>query len=189
DNNYSTVDEYIYLTERNQKFHMHASYLQGKFAEVLTPYADLELFDYMLSVPIEFRRQKIMIDHLINNKSSELGEIANVSSRLWRSGSHSMWEMGATFGHAQFKLTNILYTLSVYVTKGKAKAFNKFITEDLLGTLHQLKAQYIDGLGICREFGLIDDSQMKILGKLPLRSKDITPYFQIMNVATVLRRL
>lgn len=188
--NYSTVDEYLYLTERNQKFHMHAAFLQGKYADVLTPYADSDLFDYMLSVPIEFRRQKIIIDYLINEKNnSDLSEVSNVSSRLWRASSQSLWSRGSAWGYAHFKLMNVLYTLSISLSKGRITTFNKYITEDLLGTLHKLKKQYLDGLKICREAGLLNDLQIDILRNLPLRSKDITPYYQIMNVAAVLKRL
>lgn len=77
EDNFSGYNEYIYLTERNPKFHMVLSYLYSEILPVETPFASFDLLMNVISLPKEIRYYK-KIEHLI--LSEKLGKFTDISS-------------------------------------------------------------------------------------------------------------
>lgn len=81
--NYSKCDEYKYLCERNQKFHIYLASIQNQFAPTVLPYANYELLQYCLSLPIEYRANKNTVEYTINKFFKDISSeyLNNISSR------------------------------------------------------------------------------------------------------------
>lgn len=78
--NFSCMNEFIYVTERNPKFHVRLSAMLSDIAKVSLPYADYELLEIMLSIPLENRTEKKIEELIIK---SLVGEFKDVSSRRY----------------------------------------------------------------------------------------------------------
>lgn len=75
--NYSGFNEYIYLTERNPKFHNKLSYLYSELLDVETPFTEYELLKEVLSLPQKYRYHK-RIEKMVLEK--KLGVFEDISS-------------------------------------------------------------------------------------------------------------
>lgn len=133
--NFCSVDEYKYVSERNQKFHMLLASIQGKFLPTILPYTNIDLFQYMMSVPIKFRANKGIVDHLISkyfkNISSEGCE--TISSRALTKNS-STFLSGSRYSDQldvfHFKLLNRINALLRLTSSGRFQLLNKYQTEE-----------------------------------------------------------
>lgn len=133
---FSTFFEYFYLVEKNIKMHSYLMHLQSASQPVLALYADYDLAEYMLSMPIKYRRGKDVVDHLLMSKSKFAGKnIADVSSRDFRGATGKLtWK---TFNGMGFKLRvranalSALLGLKIYWLK------STFQTEDIQEVYHR----------------------------------------------------
>jgi hypothetical protein len=164
--NYSSIDEYIYVTERHSKFHMNLAYLQSQFVETVTPYADIELWKFMISVPLKYREQKILLDEIFDVFYPKLGmkNIGQMSSRYAsRFSKRKDWY--------EFRLINLANGLLRIGTRGQLQLLNKFQTEEperlLFTCFHEdLKAatkRFVD-------LGLMNSAAKAYFDRLPLRA-------------------
>jgi asparagine synthetase B (glutamine-hydrolysing) len=180
--NYSSLDEYIYVTERHAKFHMHLAWLQSQFVETLTPYADLELFKYMISVPLKYREQKIILDQIFKLYFSNTGldKTSQISSRFsLRFSSLEDW--------SQFKIINVANGALRKITNGRIQIFNKFQTEE-----HErlLFSHFRNDLRSATEFfmqsGLLDSNSKKFFDHLPFRAIDSDMRYNLISMHSLI---
>jgi hypothetical protein len=190
DYNFSSLDEYKYLTERSQKFHFHLSYLQGlhgKFAAD-SIYADYDLLKYTLSIPIKYRAQKKMIDFIINNKFKNIAskEFKNISSRDFNGKSIGFAWSNKLLGMISwytFRFINLLNVFFRVITRGHFQLFNKYQTEELDRILYR---DFQEDLRCATErfvkIGLMSAKQKKHWDKLPYRSVGINERFSLISL-------
>ncbi|ELL7086858.1 hypothetical protein ACEQ8A_002812 [Vibrio fluvialis] len=187
--NYSSMDEYKYVTERNVKFHVYLSSIQSRLisddnCSLILPFADLELLELMLSIPLKFRKNKLMIDAVIDKYFPELSQrsIGNVSSRFqWGKGYASSYDF------YKFKLINGINAVLRKFTQGKVQVLNDFQTEELDRVLFSdFYSDLITNTKYLESIGVMDRLQVELWCKLPLRSVGICERFSIISVGHLL---
>lgn len=182
--NYSTLDEYKYVTERNQKFHMFMASIQGRFISNELPYANFELLRYILSIPLKFRAQKQLVDYLLDNY------FTNISSRDFRNIS-SRFQWGSKFaGQIQFywfKFLNRSNAILRPLTNGRIQLFNKYQTEEHERFLYSdFKSDLLAATEKFLLMGILSPEQKKEFDKLPLRSAGVAERYALISLSKIL---
>jgi hypothetical protein len=188
--NYSKIDEYKYVTERNQKFHMLLAAVQNQYVPTTLPYADYDLLRYMISVPIEFRTNKKMVDYIIDRRFGRISSrlFRNISSRDFKAVtalSNLTDRCGSPMDFFHFKFLNRANALLRPLTEGHLQLFNKYQTEE------QERLLYRDFSGCLHEAttaiwkaGIFSWEQKKHYDKLPLRSgNDVGERYRLMSLS------
>lgn len=186
--NYSSLDEYKYITERNQKFHTFLASIQKRFIETDIVYADFDLLTYVLSIPLKFRAQKKLIDYILDNKFDKISSknFRNISSRDFKVTSSKFQWGGRSSGIYEwyfFKLLNRANAILRPLTKGRIQIFNKYQTEEQERLLY---SAFIKELSIVTSkflaSGLISPVGEKFWNRLPLKSNGIGERFNLISL-------
>jgi hypothetical protein len=123
--NYSSKNEYLYVTERNPKFHLNLAYCQSLIVPTQTPYADVDLLKFMISVPLAYREQKVILDEVFKMYFPSVGatNIEQISSRFSsRFTSYADWFI--------FRYLNASNGIFRVLSGGTFQLFNKYQTEE-----------------------------------------------------------
>ncbi len=175
--NYCSLDEYKYVTERHQKFHIYLASIQNIFVQTNLPFCNYELLLYSQSIPFKYKQEKILIDYILENNFN-LKKIKNISSRFqWGSRFSTIKEW------YNFRLLNRTNAILRPLTKGHIQLFNKYQTEEQDRLLYrdfqdELKNATIKFV----EIGLMTKEQKKDWDKLPLRSNGIGERFGLISL-------
>ena len=136
--NYSSLDEFKYVTERNQKFHMNLVFQQSRFMDTCSPYANFELLEFMMSIPLHIRKRKKILDLLFETGIVENFQTGDISSRHFIAGNEfSNQGLATIFKKIDFKLQNVLSAFTAKITRGKIVYPNKYHTESHVNILHR----------------------------------------------------
>lgn len=190
--NYSTVDEFKYVTERSPKFHMHLAAIQGGFINNSLPYANYDLLVYMLSVPIEFRAQKKIVDCVIERhfKNISSRDFKAISSRDFRSISSRVQWGGKYSGFIDryyFKFINRANALLRIVLNGKFQIFNKYQTEKQENILRRHFSNELKSANTkFVELGIMTSKQKELYDRLPLRSTGTGERYSLISLAKII---
>jgi len=184
ESNFSSLSEYRYLTERNQKFHSYLAYVQ-KSDLVLANY---DLLNYMLSVPIEFREQKKLVDIILDKNFTIIDSksVKNISSRDFNGVSSGFTlenKFSAFVEWYNFKFLNRANAVFRLLTKGYIQLFNKYQTEeqdrllyrDFYDELKNATSKYV-------EVGLMTKEQKQLWDKLPLKSGGVGERYYLISL-------
>ena len=190
--NFSSLDEYKYLTERNIKFHVFMAYLQNMSIDTLCIYADINLLKYCMSLPIEFRANKNIIDALLNKyfNNISMDNLNNISSRDSKtSSSIFQWSnkfLGFYNWHV-FRIINRMNSILRIITSGKFQLLNKFQTEEQERLLYSDFKENLH-LATAKLFtkGLISKDQKKLYDKMPIRSAGVAERYALISLAEIL---
>ncbi|PZM82061.1 MAG: hypothetical protein DKM50_04770 [Candidatus Margulisiibacteriota bacterium] len=177
--NYSSFDEYFYVTERNPKFHMVLSEIYRYFLPVECPYADFELLTLMISIPLKFRHDKIMVDQILLKYFDQgLSNIGDVSSRNWNG-----VDMGV-FKNYRFHMLNRINSVLRVITRGYIQIFNPFQTEVFERIFFlNFKKDFFGAINLFANLKIIDKNLKKWYFKTPLRSgQGISERYQILSL-------
>jgi len=182
-NNYSSFFEYFYSTEKNVKFHSNLLYNQSSIVPALALYTDIDLFKFMLSVPIKYRKGKYILAQLIDTVSIFKGKgIGDISSRDFNHATNKLdW---SNFDGFKFKSINRLNIIFDILTSGKFRLNNKQLTEDIQGVYHRLfrkKIKQAKPFLIKRNI-LNVDSISNRFRQIRLRPKDIGENMQLLSI-------
>ena len=120
----SSIDEYIYLVERNNKFHLLLADIARDFAEVFLPFAQPELVDYYLSLPNKYRFRKLGTINMLRKYFPAISSIKSIGSLFGKEG----FARPLRFTH--FKLINFLNYLSTTYLADKITVVNPYHTEN-----------------------------------------------------------
>ena len=179
ESNYSSVNEYIYITERNPKFHFNLAFVQSQYAPTQTPYADFELLKFMISVPLQFREQKIILDETFRNffpavSSSSVKQISSRFSSRFTS-KMNWWS---------FRLINASNGILRILSDGKFQIFNKFQTEEQERILFtRFKKDLQDATNKFVSIGLMNAQTKRFFDHLPMRARGADSRFAIISLA------
>ena len=184
--NISSLREYIYISERNQKFHNYLFSIQNEFVENgINFYYDFDLLNFSLSIPIDFKHRK-KIEYFILEKyfgdiaSSRIGDI---SSNYFRP--KNIFNMRA---YIKFKFLNRINALLRPLTKGHYQIINIFQTEELERLLYSsFRDELKKSFEILREAGIFNDNH-SFFRKLPIKSKGSSQRYSIITIANLFKQ-
>lgn len=175
--NYCSLDEYRYVTERNQKFHNYMATIQNRFLNTILPFTTYELFSYTQSIPLKYKSEKQLIDYILENHFN-LKNMKNISSRF---------QWGSRFSNLKewynFKFLNRINAVLRPLTKGHIQVFNKYQTEeqerllyrDFQKDLKQATEKFVN-------LGLMNEEQKQKWDKLPLRNSGVGERFGLVSL-------
>ena len=193
--NYSSIDEFKYVTERSQKFHMHLASIQGGLIHTVLPYANYDLLVYMLSLPIEFRAQKKILDCVIERHFKKISSrnFKNISSRDFKNTS-SRFQWGEKYSDLTnwyyFKFINRANAFLRVLSNGKIQLFNKYQTEEQENILRSdFSDQLISANMKFVELGMMTSKQKELYDKLPLGSAGVSERFSLISLAKIIPNL
>ena len=181
--NYCSLEEYKYVTERNQKFHLYMASIQDKFIQTNLVYADYDLLKYTLSMPLKYREQKKILDYLLDN------HFKNISSRDFKNIS-SRFQWGSKFsGQIEFywfKYLNRVNAVLRPLTKGYIQLFNKYQTEEQDRLLYRdFHKDLKEATHKFVKLGLMNEEQKEQWDNLPLRSSGIGERFGMISLGAL----
>ncbi|MBU1674121.1 hypothetical protein KJ839_06795 [Patescibacteria group bacterium] len=187
--NFSSLSEYRYLTERNQKFHSYLAYIQ-KGNLIL---ADFDLLIYMTSISIEHKEQKKLIDFILNKYFPKVSneKFENISSRDFNGVNKGFTISNKLVGAIKwynFKFLNRANAILRPFTKGHIQLFNKYQTEEQERLLYRnfdsflylATQKFVDK-------GLMTIEQKKYWDKLPLRANGVGERYYLIGLARLIK--
>jgi hypothetical protein len=187
ESNFSNLDEYKYIIERNPKFHIYLGYQQERYSNVNLLFCDYELLELMISIPLKFRYEKKMVSLLLRKKEyfgGKLSQIKDVSSLFpWGE------EYKGTKDYYLFKVLNRINTFFLFLTGGRVQLTNKYLTEDLNVILRKLKKEIDESIDYLFENKIIDKKTSIDLKKLPLRNSKTGEKYAVISVVSCLKEI
>lgn len=192
--NFSCMNEFIYVTERNPKFHVRLTAVLAEFVNVELPYADYELLSLMLSVPINNRAEKLIEEKITQQY---LGEMHDISSRRYFERSENSEKRYSltkrlyySLGYYRMRGTNAFNAMMAKLTDYRIQVINPYQTENQNQVLNQsLYEEFLEGLSYLREQGLVNDKMVALLNKKDYRSKNIGMKFNMIGLWKCVERL
>jgi hypothetical protein len=190
--NFSSLDEFKYVTERNQKFHMLLASLQNRCVVTDFIYADMTLLRYSLSMPMKYRVNKNVIDTLLDKYFKEISSssLNNISSRDSKNSAFS-FQWGNRFSGLLnwylFRILNRVNSLLRVLTRGEIQILNKYQTEeherllysDFKENLHAATAKFL-------AMGILSHVQKVEYDQLPIKSEGVAERYAIISLAKIL---
>lgn len=139
--NFSGLEEFFYVVEKNPKFHVKLSYQYNNVTDTILPYADYKLLCDMISIPLKFRYEKKLEEKII----SQFLQINDISSRRYfeRSpGTESSysWYQKIYYGMRNWqyhKLDAVNRRLNK-ISRGKLALMDPFKTEEQLTVIMEM---------------------------------------------------
>lgn len=187
ESNLSSCDEFKYVSERNQKFHMNLASQQSRVMKTITPYANFELLNLMLSIPLHLRERKNVIDLLFS--SGCIGNLAagNLSSRQLVAGREfSNDGIKTKLNKYDFKLRNVISAATAKFSRGKLVYPNKYHTESHVNILHRFKPELVAVCEKLEEKGVFTKEQSDAFKAIPIKSAGVSERFQILSLNEIL---
>lgn len=171
--NFSGLEEFFYVTERNPKFHVRLSFEFGDLVQTELPYADYKLLVNMISLPLEYRYEKKIEQNIVNKYSS----MNDVSSRRYFERSNlsecnysKFQKLYYNLRNKQFKLFSSINNKLFGLSNGKIQVIDPFQTENQLAVVIRSEKLLIKALDelykrkiISEQFkdSLLDDSNKR----------------------------
>ena len=190
--NYGNVDEYVYITERNHKFHMYLGFLQGKILPTQPIYANYDLLCYCLSIPIELRFGKKIIDRLLERHFPSIGldRVESISSRSFSAGVSSAPgknKIQKVANYISFRGHNVANSLLREYVSPDYQFFNQYQTEEQERNIRtDFKGQLKYAASRILELGLFDIYARNFYEKIPIRSSNINESYTMISLAQIL---
>lgn len=178
----SSIDEFIYILERNDKFHLYFADIARDYYEVCLPFTEPEIVDFYFSVSNSFRFQKQGSIEMMHRYFPRLRSIINVSSLFFNEGLKNPLR----FPH--FKMINFANYLSASLLNDKMLFFNPYQTETHGYNLRKYHREYLrTAVDFLHASGVLDGTLADNLNDIPARNvSEFTLRYQIINGAYVL---
>jgi len=144
---FSSLNEFKYITDRNPRFHISLAFIQGQFMGTVLPFADFDVLDIAMKVPIEKRYQKQILSKLISHIDPKLSQIGSSANTEYFYGRKSRLRHGNVvekmkFNH--FRFLNLTSQLISWVSSGRLRFGNPYQTEDQLGVYRKSFDKFSD---------------------------------------------
>jgi len=183
---FTRLEEFLYVTERNPKFHVYMIHQLRNLLPVRAPFIDYDLLRYSISLPAAFRHQKRILDGLLDGHFPKLSlkRTPNISSRFQSGG-----EIGSRWQFLHYKVIAWLNSALLASSGGRFVLPNKFATELQGRNLRRHFAKDLQwSLAKGGELGLINNEQRKAFSRIPVRSGGLSPRYQLINLGYLLER-
>lgn len=183
---FSSYAEFMYVRERNPKFHTLLAFLQHEVLPGVTPFASEGLMNSFLRIPARFRARKRLADAVLTDYFHGLSDPkrGHISSRF-------QWgRSNAPVGQwVYYRGLSATESLLRQMTRGRVALFNPFSTEAQGAVLSRdfrrdlnMSEQSMVALGLISEFGQLGWS------KPPLKTRDIAPRFDLLTMSSLLQQ-
>lgn len=186
--NFSCYDEFIYLVERNPKFHIKLSYAFCEKISVVLPYAEYSLLETMLSLPLEYRYRK-RIEHLVLQK--RMGVVRDISSTRYAGidkEEKTFWsKCYYNLGFFLMRVMNLCNSGLNVITGGNVQMPNPYITENQLAIFNKYFIGHHEAA--CRglyDKKLISEALFKSWNIKPKRTAEAQFYFGVVGIWSVI---
>ena len=188
ESNYSCYTEFMYLVERNPKFHVYLSHLYREHIDVVLPYAQYEVLETLISLPLKFRYRKKIEYLILSDKFKKMKDISSTRYSAFDNAEQSKWEkIYYDFGFMKMRAINLINCGLSMVSAGKVQLPNKYITENHLKIMNKyfndIKKEAVSYL---YESGIITEEQYNLLSKSCKRTSAAHEAFKVINVWAVL---
>lgn len=179
-NCFSSIDDYLYLTEQHPKFHEYLTFLFKEKVEVFNPYTDFELLKYVISIPKQFKYRKKLQDNILNNNFNLMDK--NVSSSRFEWG-----DAGGKLEWIQFKLINRINIILRIITRGRIEILNPYQTEEQSRLMYAYFQKIVNKelLSFYKK-DLISEKNFKFFEKLPLKSQDVIERYHLLSLGEII---
>lgn len=187
--NFSCYDEFIYLVERNPKFHIKLSYAFSERASVVLPYAEYSLLETVLSLPLKYRYRK-RIEHLI--LQNKMGKFRDISSTRYAGLDREEKKIESkcyyNFGFLLMRITNLCNSGLNIISGGNIQIPNPYITENQLAIFNKCFVKYQKNA--CKELynnGVISKELFNKLKGRPRRTAEAQLCFCVIGLWSVIK--
>jgi hypothetical protein len=155
---FTSLEEYIYVHERNAKFHLVMSDMWRPYLPVHLPFAQWDVATHFFGIPNRYRQDKRITYLALDTCFPALARIKNVSSAFRIHGLKSPWRVAEYRGISSLNgLLRRGLGLPIYIV-------NRYETENRNFYLRwHWQTQLQSTIVRLHEFGLIDDSQRTAL--------------------------
>lgn len=191
DENFSCKDEYKYIFERNQKFHINLAFQQNRLCDTYLPYCDYRLLKLVLSLPLGVRSNKRISELLISKCGVE--DVETISSRQMITGQSFSQKSGIkkVQDNLSFKATNGLTLLISKLTRGNVIYPNKYQCEAHYNLFHKIQSKGLieEDLNFLEMRGILSTDQKKQIKKVSIRNGGVSSFFQLHSLVNYLRHM
>ncbi|MBY7788241.1 hypothetical protein KW410_18850 [Vibrio fluvialis] len=187
--NFSSKDEYKYIFERNQKFHISLAFQQNRICKTLLPYCDYKLMKLVFSLPLTYRANKRISDLLLTRLNG--GNLYSLSSRQMIDGKGFSQKEGLSklVESFRFRVDNFLSLVISRLTCGRIVYKNKYQSEAHYNLYYSLKCkgQIDEDLNILSDIGITSSSAVQWYKSMSPRNGKTAYFFQLHTLASYLK--
>lgn len=178
----SSIEEYIYLVERNNKFHLLSADILREFSDVELPFTEPEITDFYFTISNKFRHRKLGSIAMLRAYFPSLSSIKTIGSLFGKEGLRRPYR----FSH--FRLINFANYISASLLNDKILFLNPYHTETHGYNLRKYHREYLKkAVDYLHANGVLDGSLADTLSNIPARNApEFTLRYQIINGAYVL---
>ncbi len=192
--NFSCMDEFIYVIERNPKFHVRLSALCRERMPVELPYADYELLELMLSIPIKYRAEKRVEQYILDNYFFSMKDIS--SRRYFGRGESTEKRYGLAdkiyyrTGYYIMRFLNLVNVLLACVSGDRLQVINPYQTENQTIVLNSaLWSRYQEALAMLADGGYLEKSDAVRLSKKERRGGNTSVKYAVIGLAECIKNM
>lgn len=175
--NFSGINEFIYVIERNTKFHVRMSALCNELMTIELPYANFELLSCVLSLPIKYRAEKKIEKEIIEQKFFSAKDIS--SRRYSERGETTEKEYSVTekifykFGYYRMRIINFVNVVLAKCSGSRVQIINPYLTENQTVVLNRyLYSNYLEALRYLEDKKIIKEELRKRIENKEYRTKN-----------------
>lgn len=192
--NFSCMDEFIYVVERNPKFHVRLSALCREWIPVELPYADYGLLELMLSIPIKYRAEKRIEQYILNNYFFSMKDIS--SRRYFGRGESTEKSYGLAdkiyyrTGYYIMRFLNLVNVLLACISGDRLQVLNPYQTESQAIVLNSvLWSRYQEALTMLTDGGYLEKSDAVRLSKKERRGGNTSVKYAVIGLAECIKNM
>jgi hypothetical protein len=178
----SSIEEYIYLVERNNKFHLLGSDIFREYGDIVLPFTEPDITDFYFTISNKFRHRKLGSIDMLKTYFPSLGNIKTIGSLFGREG------LKRPYRFSHFRLINFANYISANLLNDKMLFLNPYQTETHGYNLRKYHRGYLKkAVDYLHANDILDGSLSDTLNNIPARNASEFPLrYQIINGAYVL---
>lgn len=185
--NFSGINEFIYVIERNTKFHVRLSALCNELMKIDLPYANYKLLECVLTLPIKYRAEKKIEKEIIERKFFIAKDI---SSRRYSERGETTENEYSIFekiyylsGYYRMRATNLVNVILAKCTGSRVQIINPYLTENQTVILNRyLYSEYLKALEYLVDKEVIDKELQRNIKTKEFRTKNTSLKYTIIGL-------
>lgn len=187
--NFSCYDEFIYLVERNPKFHIRLSYIYSQMMDSVLPYANYDMLVRMISLPKEYRYGKRIEQLILKTKFMDMEDISSSRYSKFEKKEKPLAEkLHYNLGFIRMRVINLLNCGMNVLSKGCIQIPNPYITENHLAVINRyFYEQKKEACRALHERGLLDAGVASKYAKFCRRTHEAQKGFALLNAWLVIK--
>ncbi len=136
----SSFDEYLYVRERNGKFHTSLMNALQSYWDVEAPLNDWDIIKFFMSLPNDVRKNKAIVKEILVKFFPEVGRIGDVSSSFRHGNASAIHKLSTLTNNILARKLGVLPIIPVYTdTERLDYSFLKYYKADYQTAIEQMK--------------------------------------------------